>query len=393
MEAAPSSLRHRVLGLAAGASLANAAGAPLKHSVPASPIFARALIAGGGAGGGGVLRLAPGQVSDSAELAIVLLRCILYTYPRLSEIRLDHDSESRLVVGAARAYASWLQSAPFACSSACATAFAALRDLFAAMPSDCDGGSNITYTEEALKVERTIAQLNIRRGDSNSALMRASSLSIMGLSIVSTAQTQRQISFVQAEFLAQMAVAQYARADTRLSHPHPPHTADCAAAYAVACLHLLIHPRDASGALSAARAFVSCEDVAEWFEEATANAKWFYTDVNSPTGVVTKDPAHVKHAFMLAVHFLAFPTTSFEDAIVRVLCLGGDCDVNAGVVGAIAGAYFGYPVLPTRMLETVLRFDCTAVVFGELGHTRPKDVSASAAIRDLEEWCDLNGIL
>ena len=46
-------------------------------------------------------------------------------------------------------------------------------------------------------------------------------------------------------------------------------------------------------------------------------------------------------------------TTSFEDALIEAVNLGGDADSIGAVCGQIAGAYYGYSAIPERWLAAV----------------------------------------
>ncbi|SFH17469.1 ADP-ribosyl-[dinitrogen reductase] hydrolase [Desulfotomaculum arcticum] len=46
-------------------------------------------------------------------------------------------------------------------------------------------------------------------------------------------------------------------------------------------------------------------------------------------------------------------TDTFEEALVRVINLGGDTDTAGNVMGGLAGAYYGYEAIPERWLSTL----------------------------------------
>jgi ADP-ribosyl-[dinitrogen reductase] hydrolase len=50
-------------------------------------------------------------------------------------------------------------------------------------------------------------------------------------------------------------------------------------------------------------------------------------------------------------------TTSFEDAILRVVNLGGDTDTTAAACGQVAGAYYGESGIPKKWLERLVMCD------------------------------------
>lgn len=49
--------------------------------------------------------------------------------------------------------------------------------------------------------------------------------------------------------------------------------------------------------------------------------------------------------------YLFFTTDSFEEALVEIINLGGDADTSGAILGALAGAYYGEPDIPTRWLQ------------------------------------------
>jgi len=60
----------------------------------------------------------------------------------------------------------------------------------------------------------------------------------------------------------------------------------------------------------------------------------------------------VRHTLESAVWGL-LTTTSFEEALVRVINLGGDADTAGTVVGALAGAAYGLEAIPDSWAKTL----------------------------------------
>ena len=52
-------------------------------------------------------------------------------------------------------------------------------------------------------------------------------------------------------------------------------------------------------------------------------------------------------SFSCAVKAIA-QTESFEDAVVRVVNLGGDADTIGAIAGGLAGAIYGFSAIPER---------------------------------------------
>jgi ADP-ribosylglycohydrolase len=49
--------------------------------------------------------------------------------------------------------------------------------------------------------------------------------------------------------------------------------------------------------------------------------------------------------------YLLLSTDSFEEAVTEVVNLGGDTDTTGAILGAMAGAYYGFDEIPTRWLD------------------------------------------
>ena len=58
----------------------------------------------------------------------------------------------------------------------------------------------------------------------------------------------------------------------------------------------------------------------------------------------------------MALHIIYY-TTTFREAIIKVVDLGGDSDSVGAVVGQLAGAYYGIENIPSEWVETVSRWD------------------------------------
>lgn len=53
-------------------------------------------------------------------------------------------------------------------------------------------------------------------------------------------------------------------------------------------------------------------------------------------------------------------TNSFENALLKIVNLGGDTDSIAAVAGGLAGLYYGYDAIPTEWLDVIQRRDWIA---------------------------------
>jgi len=188
-------------GCLLGAFIGDAAGARLEFlgRLPSEQELADALAMKGG----GVLRVALGQITDDGELTLALAHALMGTkiFPREK---------------VATNYRAWFSSKPF--------------DIGHATRASLSGAVKSNENVEDFVARRAAA--NNMDSKANGALMRASALGIW-----STRLTQEE-------------TAKAAHADASLTHPNP----SCqwaSAAYVVAIRHLLLSPGDGAGAFCA----------------------------------------------------------------------------------------------------------------------------------------------
>ena len=88
--------------------------------------------------------------------------------------------------------------------------------------------------------------------------------------------------------------------------------------------------------------------------------------------------AYVVDTMQTVLHFL-FSTTSFENCVVATVNQGGDADTTGAIVGAIAGAYYGFDAIPRdwmRKLDPQVRGELDVLAeqlvdFSPLAHGDP----------------------
>ncbi len=254
--------------------------------------------------GGGVFRVAPGQITDDGELTLALARALVgeQQYPREK---------------VATNYRAWVVSHPFDIGNATSAAL---------------GGAIARNSVVADAVATNATKYNFA-SKANGALMRASALGIWSVRLS-----------------VEEAVAA-ARADACLTHPNL--TCQWAsAAYVVAIRHLLLYPGDGAGAFSEAEfALKGTPDdgiieVQSWLKDA---ARGSLPSCYPLAGFV-------RIAFTHAFHHL-YCETPFEDALRQVLTGGGDTDTNACIVGGLVGASVGLAAIPEQMSRAVLECD------------------------------------
>ncbi len=231
---------------------------------------------------GGTWDILAGQPTDDSELALALARAIVAAGA--------YDPEAAL-----RRYREWLRSEPF----------------------DVGGTIRAALADRANPASQA-----------NGSLMRVSPLAVFahGASLENTVEM--------------------ARADSRLTHPHPV-CGDAVAAFVVAIRHAL---REGDGSEAAWRAAV------EWARE--ANAAFTVVEalekaIESPPVCDGEHQGFVLVALQNAFHELLHAPT-LEQGVVATVRRGGDTDTNAAVAGALLGAVHGREAVPAQWRSMVL---------------------------------------
>lgn len=291
------------LGAIVGALVGDAAGAHLEFH--RGSITEELAIKAMNMPGGGVLGLAPGQITDDGELTLALLSSLS-----------KHKANDRFPIkDVANSYVEWLLSDPFDCGRTCRQGFTALK--------------------HSQTIHQAMVEIDNVNGHSeaNGALMRATPIGVF--------YHGQRYSVVGA----------YAKADAKLSHPSNI-CQDASALYSVAIADLVNYPKDNYGTILQVQEFATHNKVhptvLQWLDDSKHDLS--HIDCSDNIG-------HVKHAFTLAFHFLR-RGTAYEDAIRETLMKAGDTDTNACIVGGLIGALHGFSDIPEVMRETVLDFDC-----------------------------------
>lgn len=301
----------RAQGCLLGALIGDAAGATLEFlgRMPTEEDLDRALAMSGG----GVFRLAPGQITDDGELTLALAHALI-----------DGNGAYDLDKVAAR-YKAWFDSGPFDIGGT----------THSALSVRVQGGFSLG---EAMTRR---AQAHSMASKANGALMRATPLGIW-------AARQTVDEAVRA-----------ARADACLTHPNP----SCQwanVAYVLAIRHLMLYAGDSSGAIAAARDALEtgreegADEVLAWLDDACAGK---LPECHPQAG-------YVRIAFTHAFHHLRVGS-GYEEALRQVLAGGGDTDTNACIVGGLVGALHGKEYLPESMVMAL------AICDTRVGRSRP----------------------
>ena len=316
VRAAPGRLVHSagVLGRAQGCLLGQLAGDALGALVefqPASEIAQRQPDGGPRLlADGGPHSITAGQPTDDSELALSLARCIV--------ARAGFEPES-----VASAYASWYygwthSAEPASCPHAWCRPF--------------DVGSTISQALSA------ITAADVARGDAaaraqsaasltsqaNGALMRVSPLGIWGA------------------FRSTSEVADAARADAALTHPHAA-CQDASAVYAIALASAIRDGLDPSATYAVALQETREQTVHAALEAAQAGPPKDYLSQHGWVLIA------LQNAFWQLLH-----SKSVEEGVVATVRSGGDTDTNAAIAGALLGAVHGRTAVPEQWQRMVL---------------------------------------
>jgi ADP-ribosyl-[dinitrogen reductase] hydrolase len=235
-----------------------------------------------------------GQATDDTELAWMLARSLVQAGG------FDRNQ-------AALAYQSWYASAPFDMGRTTATALSAIRTS-APDPADLAEAAADSASQ------------------ANGALMRVAPLGIFG------------------HALPGAVLADHARADARLTHPHP-----------------LCQDASALLALCIARAVAVQQTPRSLFDFALGQAQGMHAEVLEVLRAAEVTPPADYQQSMgwvkIALHnafFRMLHASDATEAIVQTVRQGGDSDTNGAIVGALVGALYGRDALPRQWRAMVL---------------------------------------
>lgn len=121
---------------------------------------------------------------------------------------------------------------------------------------------------------------------------------------------------------------------TLLHHAHLTHTSQVSDAACICYTELILKVLEGAGL--------------DELLDTTGDYRWQPKEYNGKSGGYVIDTlTTVLHCF--------FTTTSFEDALVKCVNLGGDADSTGAILGGLAGAYYGYGALPERWQQALDR--------------------------------------
>ncbi len=271
-----------------------------------------------------------GQPTDDSELALLLARSVI-------------DRGGFEAAAAARAYGYWYRSDPFDMGNTTA------RSLSAAAAAVEEGADPAEAARRAAS----------RTSQANGSLMRVSPLGVLG-----AGQAER--------------AAEWARADSSITHPHPV-CQDACAAFVAAIATAVGSGAGPADCLAAALRVVPPESpVREALERASAGEQ--------------PDNPHDKQGWVLIAlqnaFFQLLHASSLRDGVVATVMRGYDTDTNAAIAGALLGAVHGRAAVPADWRRAVL--SCRPVAEARAAHCRPVELWPVDALEIAEELLALS---
>ncbi|NMA43205.1 MAG: ADP-ribosylglycohydrolase family protein [Oligosphaeraceae bacterium] len=246
---------------------------------------------------GGTWNTIAGQPTDDSEMALLLARMLVKTR--------SYDPKA-----AFKEYQFWLASAPFDCGM---TIFAGLR-----------GTLNLS-------------------SQANGAMMRISPLGIFG--------AKHPLE----------TVAEWARQDAALTHPHPL-CLQANALFTMAIAHAI-----ASGC----EAKELYQNIKQWAVDLAIDPALMDAvqgAAEAPPADYLRQQGWVLIAFRNALWQL-LNAPGLESGVVDTVMRGGDTDTNAAICGALLGAVYGLEAVPAQWIEKILKCRPKA---GQPGVERPR---------------------
>jgi ADP-ribosylglycohydrolase len=154
--------------------------------------------------------------------------------------------------------------------------------------------------------------------------------------------------------------AGWARADSRLTHPHPACQTACAA-FVAAIATAIDSVSDRNDCYSAALAEAERPGADPGVREVLEAARHEPPeDFQTKMGWVL---IALQNAFFQLLH-----ARTFEDGVVDTVMRGGDTDTNAAIAGALLGAFHGRAGVPARWVRAVQ--SCRPLPGSRSGHPR-----------------------
>lgn len=245
--------------------------------------------------GGGWLSLAPGEITDDTQMTICVAEGIV-------------EAPDDPVPAIGRRFIAWADAGPKDIGGACAGSIRNAKRIGGMAPNanDWENAAAAYQFQAAAPVE------------GNGALMRTVYPALFYSGHLQAVLTAQQIAkMTHAGFRSTEACALYVR-----------------------MVHLLTASESRA---ESPRDFLveHCRAVPEYYEAATR-----------PDVVQGRLGGWVVDAMRIAVGSVA-TTSSFKEAVITAVNLGGDADTNAAITGGLAGAWYGYDAIPAEWIAAL----------------------------------------
>jgi ADP-ribosyl-[dinitrogen reductase] hydrolase len=287
--------------------------------------------------GGGVWRLAPGQVTDDTEMAMALASALI-----------EDPTDVRI----AQAYHEWYLSEPF--------------DIGRATKNAVSKTNSKAMKDAALLFDRKCIKEHGEPNLSNGMLMRLAPMGILCSTILGSHDSWQLIQHLVSQ-------------DTSLTHGSQE-----ALGYSTAYVVLLAFAIK-DGTLQSGIDFLrkNSNIIGDWSHVLAEGLRPGARLAHAPTELI----GDVRIAFQLAVRkasMVEAGTMLFSEALISTVSLGGDCDTNCAIVGALCGA-----VLPLDSKIPKIWTDAISNVIGYDAYDRASQHLPNQLIKQLPQVAEL----
>lgn len=250
--------------------------------------------------GGGWLNVAPGEVTDDTQMTMAVAKGIA--------IRPDNPIEA---IG--RRFVKWAYDGPKDIGATCASSISKAVSL----AKSKDSPTRLDWRTAAEETHYLFGG----RSDGNGTLMRT--------------------AYVGLYYANEKYVANWAHAISRMTH-YGTAAADACVLYSIMLNKLVSIPDQTDRIRFAAE-----------YPGTSIYCRYEYRyDTLTATRFTPNPSGYVVDSFAAALYCI-YTTSSFEEALVKAVNLGGDADTIGAITGGLAGAIYGYSNIPQRWLKTL----------------------------------------
>lgn len=298
---------NRIYGTMFGVAIGDALGAPLEfmsaEGIRLRHGTVREML------GGGWLNVKPGEVTDDTQMTLAVAHGIC-------------DAPTDPVPAIGSNFIRWYRSGPKDVGATCSTA---IRNAFSAARKK-EKPTNADWKRASLATHNALGG----RSAGNGTLMRT--------------------AYVGLYYENEKDIIQNARAISQMTHYDEETAVDCAV-YSMAIRRMV----DTSSQSIRLETLIH-------YTSTYCKGRYNYERLSSES--FNPNPSgYVVDSFAAALHCI-FTTSSFEDALVKAINLGGDADTIGAITGGLAGALYGYDAIPERwrkQLDPRTRLDIEAL--------------------------------